>query len=454
MLYTLPHKTGLPEQGAKTAHRPKNKGLQLGTLAYGHRKLYNRVMLLNSIIDTLLLLALGLFGWLALAKLRFPAPEVLGPAILIGALRLMQVDLPTSPSYIFPVVQIMIGIFIGSMLNKDSVSNLKPIALAASIIVAWALAVILVIGFLLSHYSALDLYTALLSVSMGGLPEITIIGLASGAGIAVIVTAQMLRLLITIFIFPVILNRIKRQKRSTGSFEPATLNDRPDLTAGFSKPERPGSVTEINANQLEQNQAERGTSNFALMGITRVRACFKRENISAFFRSARMSWFRILITIAVASAGGLLFYALRIPAGLMVGSTVFIAVASVFGLQLSRLSPWLFNLLLVLIGISIADNITIEAVSTLSDITLILPIIFATVIIFASSFAVSHLICRMTGWDYPSCFLAAAPGGFTMMTALAVQYNIDPFRVSMLHLARLLAIKLSLPVIFMFLMNR
>jgi uncharacterized protein len=376
-------------------------------------------MSLNSVVDAILLLALGILGWMALAKIRVPAPEVLGPAVLIGALRLMQVELPTSPSYIFPVVQIMIGIFIGSMLNKDSIRNLKPIALAASVIVAWALAVILVIGSLLSRYSALDLYTALLSVSMGGLPEITIIGLASGAGIAVIVTTQMLRLLITIFVFPVILKTIERRKHKTSVDETGALNNRATEKDGDGK----GVVQES--------------------GIAAEKS-----------RSNGTQWVRIATTAVVATTGGLLFYKLGVPAGLMVGSTIFVAVASVYGIQLSKLSPWLFNLLLVFIGISIADNIDLKTVATLSDIKFLLPIIVATVLIFASSFAVSHLICRITGWDYPSCFLAAAPGGFTMMTALAVQYEIDPFRVSMLHLARLLAIKISLPLIFMILMNR
>lgn len=376
-------------------------------------------MSLNSVFDAILLLALGIFGWMALSKMRVPAPEVLGPAVLIGGLRLMQVELPTSPSYIFPVVQIIIGIFIGSMLNKDSIRNLKPIALAASIIVAWALAVILIIGSLLSRYSALDLYTALLSVSMGGLPEITIIGLASGAGIAVIVTTQMLRLLITIFVFPVILKNIERRKHKTCVDKTGFLN------SGSTK-------TDDNGNGV-----------VAGSGIA-------AENS----RSTGIQWVRITTTAVVATTGGLLFYNLGVPAGLMVGSTVFIALASIYGIQLSRLSPLLFNLLLVFIGISIADNIDLETVATLSDIKLLLPIIVATVLIFASSFAVSHLICRVTEWDYPSCFLAAAPGGFTMMTALAVQYEIDPFRVSMLHLARLLAIKISLPLIFMILMSR
>jgi len=81
----------------------------------------------------MLLLALGLLGWLAQAKIRVPVPEVLGPAALIGALRRMQVELPTFPSYIFPVDQIMIGILIGFVLSKVYIRSLKSIALATTL---------------------------------------------------------------------------------------------------------------------------------------------------------------------------------------------------------------------------------------------------------------------------------------------------------------------------------
>jgi uncharacterized membrane protein AbrB (regulator of aidB expression) len=46
--------------------------------------------------------------------------------------------------------------------------------------------------------------------------------------------------------------------------------------------------------------------------------------------------------------------------------------------------------------------------------------------------------------------LAAAPAGFSVMTALAVDYDKDPFRVSMTHLCRLLAVKTIVPFVFMF----
>jgi uncharacterized protein len=391
-------------------------------------------MLITTFGEILLLFGLGLLGWLALAKLRMPASEILGPAALIGTLRVLQVDLPLSPPFLFPVAQIIIGIFVGSMLTRQTVRELKPMALSAAIIVAWALSIIFAIGFFLDRFTALDLYTAMLSASMGGLPEITIIALASGASIAVIVVTQMLRLIGTVLIFPVILKWLEKRAAGgagNGNHEPDRRESRkavnePAAGSGCEKPEGP---------------------------VERIRAYFSRESIRIRARTFRLSWKRIVFTLIVASSGGLLFNALGVPAGLLVGATVFIAAVSVSGAKVSKLSPRLFDLLLVFIGISIADNISAETVKTIGNPELLIPILIATTVIFATSFVISAVIHRLTGWDYPTCFLAAAPGGFTMMTALAIKSGLDPLKVSMLHLCRLLSINMLIPFIFMFLIR-
>lgn len=60
------------------------------------------------------------------------------------------------------------------------------------------------------------LYTAMLSASMGGLPEITVIALASGAGVTVIIVMHMIRMLGTILIFPLLLKWLEeRETRSS-----------------------------------------------------------------------------------------------------------------------------------------------------------------------------------------------------------------------------------------------
>ena len=394
-------------------------------------------MYIQIIIDFLLLMGLGLVGWYLLAKIRMPAAEVLGPVLLIGAMRALHLDLPLSPPFLFSVVQVVIGIFIGSMLNRETVRELKPMVLPALIVIGWALSIIFIIGFFLARYTALDLYTAMLSASMGGLPEITIIAMASGAGVAVIVVTQMLRLLITIFTFPLILkwfeNKIPGSINSAGGTDTSAA----DNLAGSNRPEKKGKASLITA-ELK----------------SRIKMVFSFETLERFHRSIRISWARILFTLAVAASGGLLFMKLGVPAGLLVGATVFIAAVSITGAEISRLSPRLFDLLLVYIGITIADHISFEMISTMGNRDLLVPILIATAIIFATSFLTSWVICKVTKWDYPTCFLSAAPSGFTLMTVLAVKYGLDPIKVSMLHLCRLLSIKLFLPFLFMYLMSR
>ncbi len=393
-------------------------------------------MVLDIIIDIAILFGLGLGGWFLLSLVRMPAAELIGPVVVIGALRASAVDLPTSPDFLFPVAQIVIGIFVGSMLNKAALRELKPMALSALVIIAWALSVVFVAGFFLARYSALDLYTAMLSASMGGLPEITVIALASGAGVTVIMVMQMIRMLLTVLLFPLLLKWMEGREKSAAGGQAGT----PDSSSG----------NEQEAAGRSGAEADRAQE---ISWRRRIRAALSREAVSNFSFSLRESWLRVTATLLVAAAGGLLLQSVGVPAGLLVGSTVFVAAVSVAGLPVSRLSTRLLDLLLVFIGITVADNISMETLVVIIDPAFLLPILVTTAGMFASSFGVAWIIFRLTGWDFPTSFLAAAPGGFTVMTALAIKHNRDPFKVSMLHLCRLLSINIFIPFVFMYLMR-
>jgi uncharacterized protein len=415
-------------------------------------------MIFQAFSDTLLLFALGLCGWFLLGKMRVPAPEILGPAALIGLLRIFQVDLPLSPPFIFSLVQIIIGIFVGSMLNRETIRELKSMVFAVVLIVAWAISIVFMIGFSLAHFTAIDLYTAMLAASMGGLPEITIIAIASGAGIAVIVAAQMLRMLGSIFIFPLILAKLENRGRILGAGLKQRANEKMLSEIHGSAPavhvvEFYSASSSINSMAHEEKIGEEGTLLVGRDFLVRVSGCFEKGSLLAFLSAVRLSWKRVVFTLVTASIGGVIFNYLGVPAGLLVGSTVFVATVSIAGVKVSKLSPRLFDLLLVFIGINIGDHISTVTFATMGTPVFLIPILLVTLIIFVTSFGMSALIYRITGWDYPTCFLATAPGGFTMMTALAVKHGLNPFRVSMLHLCRLLSINISLPFMFMYLMH-
>ena len=134
----------------------------------------------------------------------------------------------------------------------------------------------------------------------------------------------------------------------------------------------------------------------------------------------------------------------------MIGAMFFIAIFS-FLKVIPIVSPsvTVFGFMQIGLGLVVSENINLETINVIMTGYIIMPIIISTILIFFSSLIVTFMIHYISGWDFPTCFLAAAPSGFTVMTILAVKYDKDPFRISMLHLCRLVAIKSVLPFFFM-----
>lgn len=406
-------------------------------------------MFQETLFDLIILFAAGLTGWAVFKKLNFPAPEILGPIVLIGTLRALQVDLPQAPSFLFPAAQVVIGVFIGSMLDKNAVRELKSMIPAIVIIVAWSTSLIIIIGFLLMRYSSLDLQTALLSTSVGGLPEISVLAVASNANIAVIIVMQMVRMLLTVAFFPFLIKRLQEKK----DIIPGKKLTGNQVGGG-------NSLFKVVENDQKDNSGNTEQAKIQQPAGKRLSPETLREMAGLFIKKLNSrknqltihgSLFRFISTLGVATAGGLMLNYLQVPAGLMVGSTLFVTLVSTAGMPIYKVPKIAFRLLIITIGINLADNIVPETLSTLARLEFVLPIIIVTATIFASSLGIAYLIHRITGWDYSTCILASAPGGFTVMTALAIQQGLDPFRVSILHVCRLISIKMLLPLIFMIL---
>lgn len=364
--------------------------------------------------DILILVGLGCCGWGAFKLLRLPVAPLLGTIAVVGTMRILQLPLPDTPGFVTPAVQITLGIYIGTKVTRDTVRELKKLLVPATVISAWALTVIFVFGFLLSRLTWLDSFTAILSSSMGGLPEMMVLALATDADTAVIIMMSTARMLATIAIFPIIFNSWFKLHKQNGSDE--------------------GEVTETEANlTLRQAISQQ------VQTVWSARA----DIIPLTARS--------LLTVGIALAGGMLVEAIGVPAGIMVGGMFSVAIATVSGAPVASFNPKLFAPLLVFVGIMVTENFTPETARMLASGSLLAPVLISTTLIFMSSLLVGRIIHKLSGWDMPTSFLAAAPGGFTIMTTLAIKYDKDPFSVSMLHLVRLMAIKAFVPLIFMFL---
>ena len=401
------------------------------------------LQLFSVLSDTVLLLAIGILGWFVFSLLKLPVPGILGTMVFIGGLRIMEVDLPFAPGFISPVVQIVLGIFIGSKITRETVKDLGSLIKPAGMIITWTMIIVFFFGYFLHTVTEMDLYSAILSSSMGGLPEMTILSMETDADITSVVIMHTIRMMLTMFLFPIIFKgymgrqrKINRERLSGNSLDKA-----------LSKPDKTRDTEEETIGKK---------SPFEFLFAHKAEFLRFGQRMRDFSGNPRRFWGSLrvrLISVAVAAVGGYLFYRLGVPAGGMVGAMVFIAAASIGGIRIKPPSSFTFEFLLIGIAITISDNFSRETLEVVASGDLLLPILLSTIVVFGSSLLMALLLTKVTKWDFPTCFLAAAPAGFTVMSTLAIKYEKDAFVVSMLHLGRIMSIKLVVPFAFMVLMR-
>jgi membrane AbrB-like protein len=255
----------------------------------------------------------------------------------------------------------------------------------------------------------------------------TVIALTSGADVTVIVIMQTFRMVTTILLFPFIARKWQTSNKENMEVQPFAA-----ATVEIQKLcNLPWPICPL----VRKKQAL-----VKVLGSIRQSPWETLSGVGQF-----------ILTITIGAMGCFLFLSLGVPAGAMVGAMFLVAIASLAGVPVSGLPEGMLNYMLVGVGIMVSGSISPEILIVLTAGELLIPVLLVTLITFMTSFGVASLIHRIVGWDYPTCFLAAAPGGFSIMTTLAIKYGHDPFRVSLLHLCRLLVLKIVIPLVFMFL---
>lgn len=357
----------------------------------------NGAMPMGQIIDVGLLFALGLIGWLIFRALRVPIPALIGTLVLVGGLRMTGVPLPQLPSGLESAIQILLGLYVGSMITKDTLEKMQQLLLPSSITMAWVLGLAFLGGWLLRLITHLDILTGVLASSTGGLPEMTVIALSTNADVNIVVFLQLLRTITVVLFFPVVLRRFAEDRR--------TIKETVDVL---------------------------------------------KEKVTSHHSDADLSPQPWPFIVLAAVFGGTLFLMLGVPAGGMVGAIVAVVIATMLGYHVTFQGQGFLNVLLVGVGLLAADSISPEVRTTVVSTALLGPVLLSLSLTFASSFLLALVLHKISSWDYPTCFMAAAPAGLTVMTALALQYNKDPMPIFVLHMARVLILKTGVPLILAF----
>jgi uncharacterized protein len=151
-----------------------------------------------------------------------------------------------------------------------------------------------------------------------------------------------------------------------------------------------------------------------------------------------------LETLAVGTAGGLVFLWAHLPGGLISGAMVATGTAAIAGRPLS-VPPILTQAVLVVLGISIGSVVSKQLIQHVSAYPFTIGLLALAT--FCSTFASSLYLQRVHGWDRTSAFLAGSPGALSQITILAVERGADLPAIAVVQTMRVIILTAALPLL-------
>ena len=152
----------------------------------------------------------------------------------------------------------------------------------------------------------------------------------------------------------------------------------------------------------------------------------------------------VLETLAVGTAGGLLFLWAQLPGGLISGAMISVGIAAIAGRPLA-LPPILTQTVLVLLGISLGSLVSWQLLQHMSAYPLTIALLALAT--FCSTFGSSLYLQRVHGWDQTSAFLAGSPGALSQIIVLAAEKGADVPAIAVVQTMRVIILTAALPLL-------
>lgn len=368
--------------------------------------------MITLVYELLILILIGSVGAFIFFIFRIPVPFLLGSMFTIILLKLLEIPIPALPFFLLPIIQILLGLFIGTSFDRKTLGNIYALILPTIMISIWVIVNSLGLSIFLPKVFDVDFFTVLLGVVPGGAPEAGIIALAVGADVPTVMVMQIARLFITIFFVTVIVT-YKNKQHSEYSIKQMLKGYIPHYV-------------------------------FPL----KETICLKFNKCKLFALS--YPWKDLLIGIIVASCGGYLGMISGFPAGLLFGALFLVMAFSISYRKLARPPVVLRNIMHISVGVAIGHTFTPETMANLS-FDLFLLVALALGITLIGMLLMVLIVIKITKWDFTTSILATAPVSLTSMIAFADTFNCDSLKVGILHLARIITIKMLIIIVISFL---
>lgn len=153
---------------------------------------------------------------------------------------------------------------------------------------------------------------------------------------------------------------------------------------------------------------------------------------------------RRLLTFALAGMGAALFLLLRLPLPLLLGPMLACLIAALAGMRLAGAGQ--FGIFMrTFLGVAVGSSITPAVLSGLPDIAASLA--FVPIFIAVIAMVGYPLFRRVFGFDHPTAWYAAMPGGLQDMLVFGQEAGGDIRALSLIHATRVLVIVTVAPLI-------
>lgn len=334
----------------------------------------------------LLTISVGAVGSFVLYKLRLPAGALIGAAIAVSLLNIFA-GAGWFPPEAKVGVQAIAGAFVGQRIGRDDITELKSLVKPALIIFLGICILSLCSGFFIYGTSDnIDITTALLSSTPGGVTDIVLIATDVGADPAQSAALQLTRYMVAILILPQINTWLCRR------FCPAS--------------------------QLAEQPA----------ASPRSRTVGKKN--------------AAVKTLLIAHAAGLIGKISHIPAGTIVFSMLAVAIYNIrIG---SAYIPRPFKLVAQsMAGISIGTAVSMADILGLKE--LIVPAVIIILNCLLINYGLGFLMYRISGLDMATCLFASVPAGVSDMALISLEQGGDAPKVAILQMTRYICVMAFMP---------
>lgn len=321
---------------------------------------------------------------IVLDRLRVPGGMMIG-AVIGSCLLGITTGLAEMPRVAKTAAQIIAGAFIGAGVSRQEMREMRTILKPAAILLPGLLVINVAAGLLIHATSPLDLMTAFMCTTPGGLSDIPMIAADLGADTSKVLLMQFVRFMMGIALFPALIGLLTRRERDLAGEATALRRER----------EAPAPLP-------------------------------------------------TLITLGVATAAGLLGMVSPVPSGTMAFS-IFGSIALKCLYPRAQVPTPLRKLAQCLAGAFVGASIGMQQLSEIPY--LLLPIVILLVSYMLGALGISGLLVKARCFGRTEALLAATPAGASDMALISADLGVRNVKLILLQVLRLIVVISVFPTI-------